>query len=461
MYLQEAAKALNTQWQGRDVLFTGVSTDSRALQQGDLFVALTGERFDGHRFVHAAHKQGAVAAMVKLEFDEKALSVEFPLMRVNNTRLGLGQLAAHWRSRFSLPFVAITGSNGKTTVKEMLAAILRQAAGEKTVKKEVDVDSSRVLATLGNLNNDIGVPLMLLRLRENHQYAVIEMGMNHAGEITYLTQLAKPDVAVITNASAAHIAGLSTVDAIAQAKGEIFAGLNEFGTAIINADDNYAPLWRELSGKRKIIEFGFNTNAQVTAEFKTEIHGSKVQLRLPDGVYDVYLKVPGIHNVKNALAAAAAATALEVDGRTIKAGLESFTGVKGRLEVKQGQNRSVLIDDSYNANPESVRAALTVLSAAAGKKILVLGDMGELGKASVDLHRTIGEEARTFNLDKFMTLGELSRHASDVYGQGAQHYSDIEVLLNELGNCLDADTTVLVKGSRFMQMERVINRLAG
>jgi len=396
---------------------------------------------------------------VKLGFDETALSAEFPLIQVDNTLPALGRLAAYWRKRFSLPLVAITGSNGKTTVKEMLAAILRQAVKENPVKTDAVDNSTRVLATLGNLNNDIGVPMMLLRLREFHQYAVIEMGMNHAGEIAYLTQLAKPDVAVITNASAAHIAGLGSIDAIARAKGEIFAGLNESGIAIINADDYYAPLWRELVGKRKIVEFGFNAHAQITADFGGDIQGSRIRLRLPDGWYDVNLKLPGIHNVKNAMAAAAAAMALDVDGSTISAGLESFEGVKGRLEIKQGRNRSVLIDDSYNANPESVRAALAVLSTAPGKKILVLGDMGELGETSIDLHRDIGDAARTSNLDRLMTVGELSRHASDVYGQGAQHYQDLEVLMTDLEQCLDAETTVLVKGSRFMQMERVIKRL--
>ena len=459
MHIQEAAHALNARWQGQDVLFTGVSTDSRTLHQGDLFVALSGERFDGHRFVDAAQRQGAVAAMVKLEFDETALATEFPLMRVSNTQLGLGQLAAYWRKRFTLPLVAVTGSNGKTTVKEMLAAILRKASREKA--QGAERHSQRVLATLGNLNNEIGMPLMLLRLRENHQYGVIEMGMNHAGEIAYLTQLAKPDVAVITNASTAHIAGLGSAEAIAQAKGEIFSGLDESGVAIINADDCYAPLWRELAGKRKIIEFGLDKKAPVTAEFETDVCGSTVRLHLPSGTQNVNLGVPGIHNVRNSLAAAAAAVALDVDGETIAAGLESFEGVTGRLQRRRGLNQSVLIDDCYNANPESVRAALSVLAEAAGTKILVLGDMGELGTASGNLHRSIGEDARRFDLDKLFTIGKWSKYTSDAYGQGAQHFDDMETLLETLEHCLDADVTVLIKGSRFMQMERIADRLAG
>lgn len=457
MRLQEAAEALNARWQGNDVLFTGVSTDSRTLCPGELFVALTGERYDGHRFVRAAREQGAVAAMVGLEIDDAIRINDIPLIQVKDTRLSLGQLAAHWRHRFSMPLVAITGSNGKTTVKEMLASILCQAVGENTAASTDRI--SQVLATVGNLNNDIGVPLMLLRLREIHRYAVIEMGMNHVGEIACLTRLARPDVAVITNAGAAHIEGLGSIDAVAGAKGEIFAGLNQQGTAVINADDKYAPLWRTLIGEKSVIEFGFEATTQVTAEFTSEVYGSAVQLKLPDGVQNISLKVPGIHNIRNSLAAAAAAVALGVNGKTIAAGLECFKGVKGRLQIKQGKNHSVLIDDSYNANPESVKAALAVLAGAAGRKILVLGDMGELGNASGDLHRTIGEAARLFKLDGLLTLGDLSKHASDAYGRGAQHFSTMEALLDDLQNILAADVTVLVKGSRFMHMERVIDRL--
>ncbi len=457
MWLQEAAEVLNARWQGDNVLFTGMSTDSRTVCPGELFVALTGERYDGRRFVRAAQEQGAVAAMVGLEVDDAVQITDFPLIQVKDTRLSLGQLAAHWRRRFSMPLVAITGSNGKTTAKEMLASILCQAVGEN-MAAETD-QPSQVLATVGNLNNDIGMPLMLLRLRETHRYAVIEMGMNHAGEIDYLTRLARPDVTVITNAGAAHIAGLGSIDAVAQAKGEIFSGLDQQGTAVINADDDYAPLWRTLVGGKNIIEFSLTANAQVTAEFTSETYGSAVRLKLPDGIQAVNLKVPGIHNVRNSLAAAAAAVALGVDGKTIAAGLARFKGVKGRLQIKQGKNRSVLIDDSYNANPESVKAALAVLAGAAGRKIMVLGDMGELGKTSDDLHRNIGAAARLCKLDRLLTLGDLSRHASDAYGRGAQHFSTMEALLDDLENTLAADVTVLIKGSRFMRMERIIDRL--
>ncbi|SFK39449.1 UDP-N-acetylmuramoyl-tripeptide--D-alanyl-D-alanine ligase [Nitrosomonas aestuarii] len=462
MLLEEAAHILNGRWEGNNVLFTGVSTDSRTLLKGDMFVALSGERFEGYRFVLAAQNKGAVAAMVGSNVDDAALSTDLSLLHVNDTRTALGQLAAHWRTRYSIPFIAVTGSNGKTTVKDMLATILRQAAGETEIAEQKSPVLSFVLATEGNLNNDIGVPLMLLRLRDTHQYAVIEMGMNHMGEIAYLARLAKPGVAVITNAGAAHIQGLGTVEAVAYAKGEIMTGLDAHGIAVINADDQYAPLWRELAGIRRVIGFGLGEQdkyKQVAAQYQTDICGSALRLCLPDGFVDVQLKVPGIHNVHNALAAAAAAAAVDIDKKTIASGLERFKGVRGRLQSKRGLNQALLIDDSYNANPESVRAAMAVLAASKGRKILVLGDMGELGESSVELHRAIGEEARRTKLDGLLTLGELSKYASEAFGQGAQHFSDIDELLGAAEKLLDVDVTLLVKGSRFMQMERVVKRL--
>ena len=462
MLLREAAQALNAQWRGENVLFTGVSTDSRTLKSGDLFVALSGEKFEGYRFVRAAQINGAVAAMVALNAGEEALSTEISLVQVDDTRMGLGRLAAFWRNRFSMPLIAITGSNGKTTVKDMLAAILCQSLEDSGVTGQTISANLGVLATEGNLNNDIGMPLMLLRMRDTHRYAVIEMGMNHLGEIAYLTQLAKPDVAVVTNAGLAHIKGLGSVEAVAQAKGEIFSGLNEHGTAVINADDRYASLWRKLAGDRRIIDFGLGAQAKyakVFAEYRTDGYGSALQLHLPDSVIDVNLQVPGVHNIRNALAAAAAAVSIKIDSKSIAAGLERFKGVRGRLQRKKGLRHAVLIDDSYNANPESVRAALAVLTAAAGKKILVLGDMGELGESSVDLHRTIGEEARHAKLDKLLTLGELSQFASAAFGQGAEHFNTMDELLDVAEGLLNEDVTVLVKGSRFMRMERVVDRL--
>ncbi len=268
MTVQEAAHALSAKWKGENVLFTGVSTDSRTIKHGELFVALSGERFDGHQFIASARDQGAIAALVEKKIDIGQSLPGFGWLQVSDTRLSLGQLSTYWRTRFSLPLVAVTGSNGKTTVKEMIASIFRKAVMANV--EENDLASDRVLATIGNLNNDIGVPQMLLRLREQHAYAVIEMGMNHAGEIAYLTRLTNPTVAVITNAGAAHIEGLGSVEAVARAKGEIFEGLSDRGVAIINADDSHASLWRSLVESRHIIDFSLNGPAQVTACYQPD-----------------------------------------------------------------------------------------------------------------------------------------------------------------------------------------------
>jgi UDP-N-acetylmuramoyl-tripeptide--D-alanyl-D-alanine ligase len=451
MTIKEAAQMLCADWSGKDVLFTGVSTDSRTLKQGNLFVALTGENFDGSRFVGNAVEKGAVAAMLNQAADSNDLPVNIPLIRVKDTRLGLGQLAASWRNRFTLPVIAVTGSNGKTTVKEMIASILRQV----TVNESVD----SILATEGNLNNDIGVPQMLLRLRQHHRYAVIEMGMNHKGEISYLTQLAKPTVALITNAGEAHIEGLGSVEAVARAKAEIFEELDRQGTAIINADDRYASLWRKCAGSRQIMDFGLRERARITAEYQTHSLISRMQLKLPDGIAEVELQVSGMHNIYNALAAAAATAALGISKELIASGLGSFRGVRGRMENKSGLRHARLIDDTYNANPESVRAALAVLAATQGKRILVLGDMGELGQSAVDLHRTIGRNARKAGLDQLLTLGELSAYATEEFGKGAQHFNTLDELLDVAKRLLADDVTLLIKGSRFMQMERVVKQL--
>ena len=449
MTVQEAARALHAEWCGEDALFTGVSTDSRTVAPGDLFVALVGKNFDGREFVASAKAKGAVAAMVHQESGVRSQESDISVIRVEDTRLGLGQLAAYWRGRFSLPLVAVTGSNGKTTVKEMIASILRQAVG--------GTDSAdRVLATEGNLNNDIGVPQMLLRLRAQHAYAVIEMGMNHAGEIAYLTGLAKPAVALVNNAGAAHLEGLGSVEAVAHAKGEIFGGLDQQGVAVINADDIYAALWRKLAGNRQIVDFGLAGNTQVSARYRCHPLDSEMTLMLPGGNEEVKLQAPGVHNVRNALAAAAVAAAMGIGKEIIAAGLNQFKGVKGRMQKKSCLHGATLIDDTYNANPESVRAALAVLAAFPGKKFMVLGDMGELGEGAAALHGDIGEEARRAGIDRLFALGELSTHAVAKFGADARHFERIEELLAEVENLLAPDVTLLVKGSRFMQMERVV-----
>lgn len=455
--VKQAAQVLHADWSGKDALFTAVSTDSRTLKQGNLFVALTGENFDGSKFVGSAVEKGAAAAMVNQQADSHDIPIHIPLIRVKDTRLSLGQLAAYWRSRFTLPVIGITGSNGKTTVKEMIASILRQTIPDGGVKTDEQLDC--VLATEGNLNNDIGVPQMLLRLRQHHCYAVIEMGMNHMGEISYLTQLAKPTVALITNAGAAHIEGLGSVETVACAKAEIFEGLDQQGIAVINADDVYAPLWRKYAGSRQIMDFGLHEKPRISAEYQVNPLMSRVKLKLPDGIAEVELHVPGVHNIYNALAAAAAATALGIGKTLIASGLENFQGVQGRMQKKLGLHQALLIDDTYNANPASVRAALAVLAATVGKKILVLGDMGELGKSAIDLHREIGRDARKAGLDQLLTLGELSAYAAEEFGKGARHFNSLDELLNVIESLLAEDVAVLIKGSRFMQMERVVRQL--
>ncbi len=442
MRLAEAAAMLDVPCNGADADVLRVSTDSRSIQPGDLFIALRGEKFDGGNYAAQALQQGAVGVVLdRTQAPDIATAI-----RVDDTRLALGKLAAAWRARFRLPMVAITGSNGKTTVKEMLAAILRVEAGSE----------SAVLNTEGNLNNDIGLPLMLLRLREAHQFAVLEMGMNHAGEIDYLTRLAKPAVAVVNNAMTAHIGYLGSVEAIARAKGEIFNGLSTAGIAVFNADDPHAWVWRDLNTQRSVIDFALNKAAAVRGQYQPTDFGAALTLTLPNATLDIALQVPGEHNVMNALAAATAAFALDISHRSIVAGLSAFTGVKGRLQRKAALHGSTFIDDTYNANPDSVKAALAVLAQHAGKKVLVLGEMGELGSDAAALHAQIGLAARAAGVDRLLALGDMTRETVGAFGAGARHFERIQELLAELENELAPDTTVLVKGSRFMQMERVV-----
>ncbi len=445
MLLSQAAQVLGARMIGADVEFRAVSSDSRAISKGDLFVALQGTNFDGSQFVAMSAASGAVAAMVNAA-SYRGTDAPCSLLLVEDTRLAMGQLAAWWRKQFSIPVVGVTGSNGKTTVKEMLAAVLRAAAGS----------DDAVLATQGNLNNDIGMPLTLLKLRANHRYAVIEMGMNHTGEIDYLTRLACPDVTLINNASGAHLAGLGSVRGVAQAKGEILAGLSPQGVAVINADDEHAPLWRELAGSHRVIEFGLEQQPDVRAQWKPQGYAAQMEVHTPQGNFSATLQVPGVHNVRNALAATAAAIALNVPLPAIAAGLEKFAGVAGRLQRKSALHGATLIDDTYNANPASLRAALKVLTQAAGKKLLVLGDMGELGADAAHMHAEIGTEARHMGVDKLFALGDLSSYAVEEFGAGARHFERIEDLCAALEQELNENSTVLVKGSRFMKMERVV-----
>lgn len=442
MHLSEAAMATKGKVIGQDVLFTCVTNDSRGNNAGQLFVAMKGERVDGHDYTRSALESGAAAAMISHEVEDLTSA-----LLVADTRLALGALAAHWRGKFSIPLAAITGSNGKTTVKEMLASILRVAAGS----------NDQVLATEGNLNNDIGLPLTLLKLRQQHRYAVAEMGMNHFGEISYLTRIGRPTVALVNNATTAHLGGLGSVEGIAKAKGEIFEGLAPEGVAVINADDEFAPLWRTLAAEHKILTFGIEKPADVSATFELHAESSEMQLSTPLGEAALELPVAGKHNVCNALAAATTAVAMGASLQHIVTGLESFAGVKGRLQRKRGIKGAVVIDDTYNANPASMKAAIDVLAARQGEKLLVLGDMGELGEDAAAMHAEIGAYARQSGVNALYVLGELSHEMVKAFGLGAQHFETPDALVWSLANRMNDISTVLVKGSRFMRMEQVVN----
>jgi len=458
MRLSEAARAIRAELHGEDCTFEAVSTDTRSLSRQALFVALKGERFDGHDFLaQATEKQAAGALVQDTGARVRDSAGPLPLLVVENTRLALGTLAAYWRKRFSMPLVALTGSNGKTTVKEMLACILGEAVKAGSGAQSPD---SLIHATRGNLNNDIGVPLTLLELRSTHRYSVVEMGMNHAGEIRLLARLAAPDVALVNNAGPAHLEYFGSVEAIARAKGEILEELKPDGTAVINADDRHAGLWRSLASGRRVVEFGIEHPAPVSARYALRYLESEIVVSTPLGEAQAVLRAPGLHNVRNALAASAAAAALDVPAPAIARGLARFSGIKGRLQKKAALHGATLIDDTYNANPESARAAIAVLAQAPHKRLLVLGDMGELGPDAAELHADIGRFAHASRIDRLLSLGELSAHAARAFGAGARHFTRIEDLLAEIENALAPDVTVLVKGSRFMQMERVVKAFA-
>ena len=448
MRLSEAAELIDARAVNGDMVLTSVFSDSRAIAQYGLFIALRGDRFDGHEFAAEAIAQGAAAAMVDAAWADAHANGKLPLLVVDDTRLGLGRLAAAWRARFSIPLIAITGSNGKTTVKDMCAAIMSAHVGQ-----------GHVLATSGNFNNDIGLPLTLLRLREQHRAAVIEMGMNHAGEISYLTRIARPGVALVNNAQRAHLEGLCSLANVARAKGEIFEGLDQDGVAIINVADPHAGIWRELASGHRLMSFGLDAAADVSAAVQCSQLGSCIALRTPLGNADFELHLPGRHNVLNALAAAAACLAAGAPLTAVAQGLTDYRGAKGRLQRKAAELGAVIIDDSYNANPDSMRAAIDVLAQLPGKRLFVMGDMGEVGAAGGQFHDELGGYAKSQGIDRLYCLGPLSVAAAHNFGQYGTHFDRIEDLIKAVRKELDANTTVLVKGSRFMRMERVVEAL--
>lgn len=441
MRLAEAAAALGARASAADVAFTGVSTDSRSIKAGDLFVALRGERFDGHDFLATAAAAGAAATMIDRGYQGDS---PVPALVVDDTRRSLGDLARYWRARFAPALVAVTGSNGKTTVKEMLAAIFRKHAGE-----------SAVLATRGNLNNDIGLPLTLLGLRHAHRWCAIELGMNHKGEIAYLAGIARPTVALVNNAQREHLEFMRSVEEVAAENASVYGALGDEGVAVINADDAHAAFFRRCAGKRRTVDFGLAAGA-VTGRFRLERLSSEIHLVTPAGEADATLAIPGLHNVRNALAAAACAVAVEIEVNTIAEGLSAFRPYTGRLQVKRAADGATVIDDSYNANPDSVRAAIDVLASCPAPTALVLGDMGEVGEHGAEFHREVGEYARTKGVSQLLGLGDATRHAVEAFGEGARHFTEVDELISNL-----AAKTVLVKGSRFMKMERVVAALTG
>lgn len=443
MDLVAAAKAMNGALQGDNTSFAGVSTDSRKINRGELFIALRGDVFDGHGFIATAKERGAVAAVVDAAGAASLQECGLSLLAVADTRLALGALAAAWRSRFSLPVIAVTGSNGKTTTKEMIASILKSAYGDA------------VLVTQGNFNNDIGLPLTLLNLDASHRAAIIEMGMNHPGEIAYLARIARPSVALVTNAQRAHLEGMGTIEMIATEKGSVFVELDPQGVAVFLADDQWAALWRKQCADRRIMNYSFEHPADVTGRYLT--HGLENQLEISVGgeQIEVSLALPGAHNARNALGAATVAVAAGIPLLAVRDGLNTFEGIKGRLQRRPGLNGAVLLDDTYNANPDSVRAGIDVLAATVGKKVLVLGDMGEIGDMTGQFHDEVGGYAKSQGIDLLLALGESSALAVHNFGSGGQHFKKVESLIDALSSELTPETTVLIKGSRFMRMERV------
>jgi len=439
--LATAANIMNGTLFGTDRKFAGVSTDTRTLAESELFFALQGPIFDGSEFVSAAAEKSAAAAVLSAATD-----LDLPYITVDDTRLALGRLASSWRKRMPAKVIGITGSNGKTTLKEMLASCLSLSA--------------ETLATRGNLNNDIGLPLMLLSLSEEHRYAVIEMGANHPGEIAYLTSLAEPDVSVITNAAPAHLEGFGDLDGVARAKGEILEGQAVPAFTVLNADDSYFDYWSSLLPDDRVISFGVEADASViasdiqadgdTMRFSLHIHQEEIPIRLP---------LAGLHNVNNACAAAAVLYGLGTDSKQIRQGLESVQAVSGRLQPVEGITGPTVYDDSYNANPQSVIAAAEFLAAQPGDNWLVLGDMGELGDDEVLLHKAVGRAARRLGIDRILATGALSQNIVKTFGSGGQWYENIDGLVEEVRRSATEDTNILIKGSRFMQMERVVEAL--
>lgn len=443
MKLSEMAELLGCDKpSGDDNTLGRISTDTRGLEVGDCFLALRGEQFDGHDFLPAAKKAGAAVAII-----EKNGDIDFPTLQVENTREAYGKLARAHRRQFDIPVIGITGSSGKTTVKEMTAAILRQAG--------------QVLATHANHNNDIGVPQTLLQITKEHDFAVIELGTNHTGEIAFSAQWVEPTIALVNNISAAHAEGLGDERGIAKEKGCLYQALDPHGTAIINLDEPFADTWLPVLPCEHVITFATEKEAVVSAGAITMQAPMQTHfdLHTPSGSIPITLPLLGQHHVYNALAAASIALACDVPLEAIQAGLASLTPVAGRMQVRAGKSESTVIDDTYNANPGSMTAAIDALSQFPGQRLFVMGDMGELGEKAAHYHRQVGLYARKKGIDKFLSCGELSAQASEAFGLGGQHYSDQSSLIEAILPELNAELTCVVKGSRSSAMDNVVQAI--
>lgn len=448
--LSVCSAELGAQLTGDDVDISTVSIDTRKLAAGDVYVAIRGEQFDGHQFVNDAIAKGARAVVVDRSFDASTCAhSDTSVLQVSDTRRALGGIASLWAKGHQVPTIAVTGSNGKTSVKEMLASIFGQLGP--------------TLSTVGNLNNDIGVPLTLLSLRPEHQYAIVEMGANHVGEIQQLTDMVQPDVAVVTNIGAAHIEGFGSVEDIANAKSEIYSGVCSGGFGVINADDRFASVLEEAADELSIRTFGFHEDADVrgiecSAEKSYGFGRSQLQLATLDQTWSTPFSLLGQHNVMNALAATAAAQCLDVQRDSILTGLATMQAVSGRLQTVIGLESSTIINDSYNANPASARAAIDVLACMSGERHFVLGNMAELGRDASVWHAQIGEYAKHQGIEHLWTTGDLAAHAARAFGNG-KHFSTQAELVMAIETKLNDASIVLVKGSRSSQMEVVVRAL--
>ena len=439
MSLSHIAEILSAKHIGENITVKGISTDTRTINGGELFLALKGPNFDGHNFVEDALEKGAVACLVQDDVNAKNVVL------TKDTHQALGLLAKAWRKEFKKPVFAITGSNGKTTVKEMIASILNTAQS--------------AMATHGNLNNDIGVPLTLFRLNDDYDAAVIEMGANHSNEIKYLTNIALPDIAIVTNIGEAHLEGFGSIENTAKAKGEIFQGLVKSGTAIINADDDFYNYFKDITNEYNVVSFGIKNKSDVSCEYESSSKGSVLKVTTPIGECIINLKLLGKHNVMNALAAIAASVAANISLDKVIEGLEALEPVNGRLQMKQGISNSLIIDDTYNANPASLHAAINVLHDFSGKRFLALGDMGELGEDADVLHIEAGSYAKENGVDSLYSLGNLAARAAKEFGGNGFCYDKYEDMIDALRGELSQEVTLLVKGSRSMHMESVVNAL--